>query len=141
MKKVLASGYFDPLHIGHLEYLQKAKALGDYLIVAVNSDQSAIRKKGYFFMTCEDRKKIISALKVVDEVIDVVDEDDTVAKTIDTVKPDIFAKGGDRTIDNLPTSEIESCKRNNVEIITNLGDKIESSSSLVEKYNKNKKRQ
>ena len=50
MKKVLISGYFDPLHTGHLDYIKKAKELGDYLIVAVNSDESAIRKKGYYFI-------------------------------------------------------------------------------------------
>ena len=135
MKKVLISGYFDPLHTGHLDYIKKAKELGDYLIVAVNSDESAIRKKGYYFMPVEDRIKIIKALKYVDEVIEVIDKDDSVAETIKFVKPDIFAKGGDRNISNLPTLEIEACNEVGAEIVTGLGEKIESSSHLIEREN------
>ena len=135
MKKVLISGYFDPLHTGHLDYIKKAKELGDYLIVAVNSDESAIRKKGYYFMPVEDRIKIIKALKYVDEVIKVIDKDDSVAETIKFVKPDIFAKGGDRNISNLPTLEIEACNEVGAEIVTGLGEKIESSSHLIEREN------
>lgn len=135
MKKVLISGYFDPLHKGHLDYIKQSKELGDYLVVAVNSDESAIRKKGHYFMPVEDRIKIIKALKNVDEVIKAIDKDDSVAETIKFVKPNIFAKGGDRNISNLPIKEIEACKEVGAEIVTGLGEKIESSSHLIEREN------
>jgi len=94
MKTVSVSGYFDPLHVGRLEYFNIAKELGDKLIVLVNNDQQAIIKKGYVFMPCEDRKKIVSALSIVDEVVKVIDQDRSVSKTLAKVKPDIFANGG-----------------------------------------------
>lgn len=136
MIKVLASGYFDPIHVGHIEYLEKAKKLGDYLIVAVNTNESAISKKGYYFMDQKDRIKILKSIKFVDKVISVIDSDNTVAKTIELIKPNIFAKGGDRDINNLPQSEIDVCKKYNIKIITGLGKKIESSSRLVAKIKK-----
>lgn len=131
MKTVVASGYFDPLHIGHIEYLKKSKELGDRLIVLVNTNQSAVQKKGFYFMELQERIKIIQSLKYVDEAIPALDEDGTVAKSLSVLKPDIFAKGGDRTISNLPKQEIEVCRQNNIEIITQLGGKIQSSSQLV----------
>ena len=79
MKIVVSSGYFDPLHIGHLECLELAKQLGDKLIVIVNSDLQAKLKKGESFMKQEDRMKIISALKCVDEVFLSIDKDSIVA--------------------------------------------------------------
>ena len=131
MKRVVASGFFDPLHKGHIEYLRKAKALGDYLIVLVNTNEAAQRKKGYYFMELEERMEIIRSLKFVDEVVTAKDDDGTVAVSLAEIRPDIFAKGGDRTVENLPQQELDVCKKYNIEIITGLGDKIQSSSSLM----------
>lgn len=137
MKKIVASGFFDPLHKGHIEYLRKAKALGDYLIVLVNTNKAAQRKKGYYFMTLEERMEIVRSLKFVDEVFTAKDDDGTVAASLFEIRPDIFAKGGDRTLNNLPQQEIDVCKKYDIEIITGLGEKIQSSNNLMIDYLKN----
>ena len=129
MKIVATSGYFDPLHVGHLECLELAKQLGDKLIVIVNSDLQAKLKKGKSFMNQEDRMKIISALKCVDEVFLSIDKDKTQCKSLRYLKPNIFAKGGDRMSDEIPESKV--CKELNIEIIDGLGQKIRSSSKLT----------
>lgn len=129
MKKVAISGYFDPIHIGHLEYIKKAKALGDYLIVIVNNDKQAVLKKGKSFMCEDDRLEIVSEIKDVDEAIMSIDDDKTVCKTLDLLKPDIFANGGDRSNTEIP--EYKICKENGTQVIDGLGDKIRSSSDLT----------
>jgi len=129
MKVVATSGYFDPLHVGHLECLELAKELGDKLIVIVNSDHQAKLKKGKPFMKEQDRLKIVSALKCVDEVILSIDKDKSQCETLRLVKPDIFAKGGDRTSDEIPESGV--CREFNIKIIDGLGAKIRSSSDLT----------
>jgi len=131
---VAASGYFDPLHIGHVEYLEKAKALGTKLVVIVNNKGQAILKKGYEFMPFEERIAILKSLKFVDEIFPSVDTDKTVCKSLEMVKPHIFAKGGDRFSYEIPEAEV--CKRLGIEIIHGLGDKVQSSSTLVEKSKK-----
>ena len=129
MKIVATSGYFDPLHVGHLESLELAKQLGDKLIVIVNSDLQAKLKKGRSFMKQEDRIKIISALKCVDEVFLSIDKDKTQCKSLKYLKPDIFAKGGDRMSNEIPESKI--CIELGIEIVDGLGKKIRSSSELT----------
>ncbi|MFA5176110.1 MAG: adenylyltransferase/cytidyltransferase family protein [Candidatus Nanoarchaeia archaeon] len=126
---VAASGFFDPLHIGHLEYLKRSKELGDKLIVIVNTDKQAIIKKGFSFMGEKERLEIISSLKFVDQAIFAIDNDSTVIKTLEQIKPDIFAKGGDRNISNIPEREI--CEKLGIKMIDNLGEKITSSSKLI----------
>lgn len=133
MIRVMVCGGFDPLHIGHLEHIRLAKELGDYLIVAVNPDTDMIRKKGYCFMALEERKEILKAIRYVDCVMDVEDIDGTVTQTLRKVKPDIFAKGGDRTPDNMPQSEIDICKELEIEIRYGVGRQLNSSSDLVRK--------
>mgnify|MGYP003626983348 FL=1 len=99
MKKsgiVAISGYFDPLHIGHLEYIKISRSLGDFLVVIVNNDHQCSLKKGKPFMKELDRVEIIKSLKGVDEVVLSVDQDRTVCRTLEIIKPDIFANGGDR---------------------------------------------
>jgi cytidyltransferase-like protein len=142
MKVVVASGYFDPLHAGHVEYLQLAKKLGDKLIVIVNNDEQCKLKKGFAFMPQEERMKIVAALKSVDEVVLSIDKEKIgnhvpVSKTLAMIKPDIFAKGGDRFAGEIPESE--TCKKNNIQIIDGLGKKIQASSILIEKAEKAKK--
>ena len=130
-RTVVASGYFDPIHVGHIEYLEMAAKLGDKLIVIVNNDNQAVLKKGAPFMTEGDRLKIVSSLKCVDEVFLSIDEDPTVCRSLQAVNPDIFAKGGDRFVDEIP--EATTCKEIGAEIVDGLGMKIRSSSDY---YNK-----
>jgi len=129
MKKVAVSGYFDPLHIGHLEYLKLAKSLGDYLIVIVNSNYQCKIKKGKPFMDEKDRLEIVRNLKMVDEVFLSIDKDKTVCKSLEKIRPDIFANGGDRSTDEVPETVI--CNKYKIKMIDGLGDKIRSSSGLT----------
>ena len=129
MKIVATSGYFDPLHVGHLECLELAKQLGDKLIVIVNNDLQAKLKKGRSFMSENDRMKIVSALKCVDEVFLSIDKDKTQCKSLEYLKPNIFAKGGDRLSNEIPESK--TCHELGIEIIDGLGDKIRSSSDIT----------
>lgn len=127
--KVVVSGYFDPIHVGHLEYFKYAKELGDYLIVIVNNDHQCSLKKGKSFMAQEDRVKIVESIKGVDEVVLSVDRDRTVCRTLEIIKPDIFANGGDRHNKEIPESKV--CQKYNIKLIDGLGSKIRSSSDLT----------
>lgn len=128
---VCCSGGFDPVHIGHVRYFREAKALGDYLVVILNSDNFLKQKKGYIFMPFEERKEIIESIRYVDKVVACIDKDQTVCQTLDKIKPDIFAKGGDSTAGNIP--EYDTCNRCNIEMVFNVGGcKIQSSSRLVD---------
>lgn len=126
---VVASGYFDPIHSGHIEYLEKAEALGDYLIVILNNDFQARLKKGKSFMPLKDRLAVVRSLKFVDEVFVSVDNDMSVSKSLEIIKPTIFAKGGDRLSGEIP--EAETCRRLGIKIVDGLGEKIQSSSLLI----------
>ena len=119
MKIVATSGYFDPLHVGHLECLELAKQLGDKLIVIVNSDLQAKLKKGESFMKQEDRMKIILALKCVYEVFLSIDKDKSQCASLRYLTPDIFAKGGDRISDEIP--EFKVCRELGIKIVDGLG--------------------
>jgi cytidyltransferase-like protein len=127
--KIVASGYFDPIHIGHIEYLKKAKELGGKLIVIVNNDKQALLKKGFSFMNEKERMEVVKNIKYVDDVFLSIDDDKTVCKSLEKLKPDIFAKGGDRNSSNIPESQI--CDKYNIKIIDGLGEKIQSSSDLI----------
>ncbi len=129
MKRVAVSGYFDPIHVGHLEYLKLARSLGDKLVVIVNNNNQCIMKKGKPFMDEVDRVEIVKCLKMVDEVFLSVDKDRTVCASLKILKPDIFANGGDRSVGEVPESSV--CKKYNIEMIDGLGDKIRSSSELT----------
>lgn len=125
MKIIAVSGYFDPLHVGHIEYFQLAKKLGDKLIVILNNDEQAKLKKGNSFMPLEERKRILEAIKFVDEVVISIDKDSSVCESLKAIKPHIFAKGGDRFAGEIPETQI--CKELGIEIIDGLGQKIQSS--------------
>ena len=129
MKKIAISGYFDPIHVGHVEYINNAKKLGDWLIVIVNNNKQCALKKGKHFMDENDRLLIVKNIKAVDEVFLSVDYDKTVCKSLKTVNPDVFANGGDRKNHEIPESKV--CRENNIEIIDGLGDKIRSSSGFT----------
>jgi len=129
MKKVAISGYFDPIHVGHLEYIEMSKKLGDYLIVIVNNNKQCVLKKGKPFMDEMDRMKIVKAIKWVDEVFLSVDEDGTVCESLEKIKPDVFTNGGDRHNTECPEAVI--CRKYEIELLDGMGDKIRSSSDLT----------
>jgi D-beta-D-heptose 7-phosphate kinase/D-beta-D-heptose 1-phosphate adenosyltransferase len=139
MARVCVSGYFDPIHIGHLEYLTKAKELAGEngkLIVIVNSDNQAMLKKGKPFMNEKERVEIVKALRVVDEVYLSIDDDRTVCKTIQSISITHFVNGGDQNNDTIPEKPI--CEKFGIILVDGLGDKIQSSSWLTGlKQNKN----
>lgn len=142
---VVTSGGFDPLHVGHVRHLQAAKKLGDRLIVILNNDNWLVKKKGYAFMSERDRKEIIEAISVVDEVVisshPKDPEDMSVARDLKKIMPDIFANGGDRTKTdaNNKASSLNAdqilCIREGIRMEFNVGrgGKMRSSSELVKK--------
>ncbi len=127
--RVAVSGYFDPIHIGHLDYLELAKKLGDKLVVIVNNNHQCKLKKGKPFMDELDRIRIVESLGIVDEVFLSIDSDRSVCKSLEQIKPDIFANGGDRATSEVPESVV--CKKYNIKMVDGLGDKIRSSSSMT----------
>ena len=133
-KIVCCSGYFNPLHAGHIEYFEKSKELGTKLVVIVNNDKQAILKKGSSFMPENERLKIIRSLKVVDMAVLSIDEDRTVCKTLESVRPDIFTNAGDQTNDKIPENVI--CLNLGIKLVDGLGEKIQSSSWLLAKNKK-----
>ena len=130
---VAVSGAFDPFHVGHIRYIREAAKLGDRLVVILNKDEYLLKKKGFVFWSFEDRKEILENIKGVDEVVPAIDEDQTVRKTLEMLKPDIFAKGGTQAMNqNIP--EAETCKRLGIKLVANVGGKqIWSDTELSEK--------
>ena len=128
-KTVAVSGYFDPIHVGHIEYLELAKNLGDKLIVIVNNDHQCRLKKSKSFMNEKDRLKIVESLRIVDEVFLSIDKDKTVCKSLEYIKPDIFANGGDRSLKEIPETKVMN--KHNILMVDGLGEKIRSSSRLT----------
>ena len=126
---VAVSGYFDPIHVGHLEYLKLAKQLGDKLVVIVNSDFQARIKKGKSFMNENDRVEIVASLKCVDEVFLSIDRDSSVCKSLEFIQPNIFANGGDRKLEEILETKI--MKKYGIKMVDGLGGKIRSSSDLT----------
>jgi cytidyltransferase-like protein len=139
MKIVLVTGGFDPLHSGHIAYFEAARALGDMLIVGINSDEWLIRKKGQPFMDVYERCRIVESLKVVDKVVCYPDADGSSKNAITGVRamyPDariIFANGGDRTKENIPEMDLVD---NNLEFVFGVGgeDKKNSSSWILQEW-------
>ena len=135
-KAVIVSGYFNPLHKWHLELFQKAKEVGDILIVIVNNDKQRELKGSQFFQDEEERIEIIRALSIVDMAWVSVDEDSTQNKTLkvmvnkfyDSMKL-AFANGGDQNNNTIPEKDV--CNQFGIELIDGLGDKIQSSSWLL----------
>ena len=137
-KAVIVSGYFNPLHKGHLELFEKAKEVGDILIVIVNNDKQRELKGSKFFQDQDERIRIIRALSIVDMAWISVDEDSTQNATLKLMVDKFygsmklaFANGGDQNNNTIPEAEI--CRQFNIELIDGLGDKIQSSSWLLEK--------
>lgn len=141
-KIVAVSGGFDPVHIGHIRNFKESKKLGDKLVVILNNDNWLKLKKGYCFMPQEERKEILESIKYVDEVVYSSHTENTkdisICEDLRKLKPNVFAKGGDRTADNIP--EIPVCEEIDCEIVYNIGEggKVQASSTLVENYFKEK---
>ena len=133
-KRIMVSGGFDPIHIGHVRMIQEAAKYGQ-VVVAVNSDDWLMRKKGYVFMPWEERVEIIESIKGVKYAVPVHDQDNTVCAAIKDEYPHAFANGGDRKGNNTP--EVALCNEMGIELIWNIGGgKIQSSSDLVAASNK-----
>jgi len=129
----LCSGFFDPIHLGHLRFLQASVGYTDKLIVIVNSDNECIHKKGYVFMPIEHKLEIIATLRHIDFVID-IDAPET-TQYIKLFKPLLLTNGGDRsTISQCNKNEVAACNSIGCEIRLGVGgsEKITSSSTLVE---------
>jgi len=127
---VAVSGYFNPLHVGHLEMIEKSRKLGDKVVAIVNNDYQVKLKGSVPFMSQADRLKIVSALKYVDEVFLSIDRDATVCKSLAKVKPNIFANGGDRkSLNDVP--EFGVCSKLGIKMVDGLGKKIRASSKLI----------
>lgn len=139
-KLVLITGGFDPLHSGHIEYINAAKQLGDYLFVGLNSDDWLTRKKGKPFMNWHERHIILSNIRNVDDVFAFDDNDNTAIDAIRTIRennPDqtiIFANGGDRTKENIPEM---TCGLEDIDFVFGIGghEKKNSSSWILKKWN------
>jgi len=133
---VATSGGFDPLHVGHLRCILEAKNLGKTLVVIVNGDGFLERKKRYQFMPCADRMEIVDGIKGVDYVVYWDDGSQFVSGAIAAIKPDYFAKGGDRA-EPKDIPEWDTCQNCGCEVVFNVGGgKIRSSSELVDQARK-----
>ena len=141
MKIAIVSGYFNPLHVGHLDYLETAKKISDKLIVIVNNDHQVSLKGSTPFMTEEDRIRIVSALRCVDGVYLSTDKDASVLGTLKHVLVQnqangrnhfMFCNGGDRSNTNTPEERLCSSNSYNLTSVYNVGgNKAESSSVLI----------
>ena len=137
-KAIIVSGYFNPIHKGHLEYFNNAKALADELFVIVNSDLQRGLKGSKEFQKEDERLFIVQNIKAVDKAMISVDTDRTVRESIRAIFETYgkeyelgFANGGDQDNNSIPEAPI--CKELKIQLIDGLGDKIQSSSWLLNK--------
>lgn len=137
-KAIIVSGYFNPIHKGHLEYFQNAKKLADELFVIVNSDYQRSLKGSKEFQDQQERIFIVSNIKSVNKAILSIDQDRTVCRTIEKIADEYgqnyllsFANGGDQNNDTIPEKPI--CEKLGITLVDGLGGKIQSSSWLLNK--------
>lgn len=137
-KAIIVSGYFNPIHKGHLEYFNNAKTMADKLFVIVNNDHQRALKGSREFQDENERMIIVSNIKAVDKTVLSIDKDKTVCKTIESIAAEFgnefdlgFANGGDQNNDSIPEREV--CDMMDVTLIDGLGEKIQSSSWLLKK--------
>ena len=137
-KAIIVSGYFNPIHKGHLEYFNNAKAMADQLFVIVNNDHQRELKGSKEFQDENERMIIVSNIKAVDKAILSIDTDRTVRETIKMIAEQFggefdlgFANGGDQNNEICPERGI--CEQMNIVLIDGFGDKIQSSSWLLKK--------
>jgi D-beta-D-heptose 7-phosphate kinase/D-beta-D-heptose 1-phosphate adenosyltransferase len=137
-KAIIVSGYFNPIHKGHIEYFNAAKKLGDALFVIVNNDNQRELKGSKEFQTQEERVFIVENIKATDKAFMAIDTDRTVCETIkhihktESQEYDLaFANGGDQNNNSIPEAPI--CMELNIELLDGLGEKVQSSSWLLNK--------
>ena len=143
MKKIIiTSGYFNPLHIGHINLFREAKNIGDFLVVIVNNDEQVKIKGSVTFMPENERVEVVKVIKYVDEVFLSIDKDKSVKESLKQIAKKFkgelfFANGGDRNTGNIPETEV--CKEFKIKMVDDVGgDKIQSSSWLLGKIKNNK---
>ena len=137
-KIIIVSGYFNPLHKGHIDYFNNAKSLGEKLFVIVNNDNQRKIKGSQEFMLEDERVLIINELAITDKVFISIDHDSSVSLTIEKIhsmyssESDLFfVNGGDQNNDEIPEAKI--CNELGIKLIDGLGEKIQSSSWLLNK--------
>lgn len=139
---VINSGYFNPIHPGHIECMELSRALGDELVVIVNSDHQAQLKRGIpSFQDEQFRMRVVGALRTVDRVVLACDTDGSVVESIRALVAElrqdpsvgeiIFAKGGDRMSSEVPEAKV--CQELGVRIVDGLGAKTHNSSEYIVK--------
>jgi glycerol-3-phosphate cytidylyltransferase/D-beta-D-heptose 7-phosphate kinase/D-beta-D-heptose 1-phosphate adenosyltransferase len=137
MKVVIVSGFFNPLHGGHLDMIEAAARMGDRLVVIVNNDVQQVMKKDKIILPEENRARLIGALRDVDEVMIAVDQDPTVIKSLKAVAEKypgdelVFANGGDRDSEKA-ISEADVCREYNIQMVFGVGgmEKADSSTRI-----------
>lgn len=135
---VIVSGYFGPLHVGHLDYIEAGAAMGDELAVIVNNNRQQELKKGRVIIDEADRLRIVAALRAVDHAMLAVDEDGTVRASLEAIAQRfphhrlVFGNGGDRGAGNVPETEV--CERHGIEMVFAVGGehKADSSTRLID---------
>jgi glycerol-3-phosphate cytidylyltransferase/D-beta-D-heptose 7-phosphate kinase/D-beta-D-heptose 1-phosphate adenosyltransferase len=136
-RAAIVSGYFNPLHVGHLDMMEAARALGDALVVIVNNDAQQVLKKGKVITTQTDRLRIVDALRVADSALVAVDEDGSVAASLEVIHAAypgvdlVFCNGGDRSPDGdaVPGAEVAVCERLGIEMAWGVGGQTKADSS------------
>ena len=136
-RAAIVSGYFNPLHIGHLDMMESARSLADALVVIVNNDAQQVMKKGKVITSETDRLRIVEALAVTDAALVAVDADGSVAASLEVIRaayPDLsltFCNGGDRSpdADPVPTGESAVCERLGIEMVWGVGGETKADSS------------
>lgn len=139
-KIIITSGFFNPVHIGHINLMRESRKLGDLLVVIVNNDNQVRLKGSMEFMQEQERMGIIKSIHGVDQAVLSIDQDISVAKSLERVALQhpgaelIFAKGGDRNASNIPEEEKNVCEKFGIKIVNGVGgSKVQSSSWLLKK--------
>ena len=137
----IVSGYFGPLHDGHLDLFEAARARTGHLIVIVNNDQQQILKKGRLIQSAEIRRRIVAALRVVDASYISVDDGPCMDRSLDIIRADYpdaeleFCNGGDRSpeADTVPAAEVAAAQGNRMSLVYGIGgtDKADSSTRII----------
>ena len=140
---VIVSGYFGPIHVGHLDMIESAEAVGDEVFVIVNNNAQQILKKGKVVIDQTDRLRIVQALRAVDHAMVAVDQDGTVCASLDAIAQQfpnhrlVFGNGGDDRKNNDEVPESAVCAHYGIEMVFGMGglNKADSSSRLIEELN------
>ena len=133
MIKVMVSGKFDPPHEGHIEHILKASKLGDFLIVIVQPDEAVLKERKLnipLWARLALVKGLLLYYNINGDAFMGLDADGKSTESLRHFKPDVYAKGGDRTPDNMPAEEIKICKELGIEFRFGIGDQLNQSSKM-----------